>query len=151
MAIPDKIPIARLEDLYTNYLGKCAGNRLFWGLEIFAFTVPAEKRTGKDWEKHRKEYIVLFLFNSDGDFLEARHIYASLTSETGGSDFEEEIKSLMADLSEVSYEDIAVKPFKTIIDGFTFGLIVDEENEAVHLQPSSLITFLEPWDGEYYI
>lgn len=31
----------------------------------------------------------------------------------------------------------------------TFGLVVNEEIEAVDLQPSSTISFHEPWDGEY--
>lgn len=27
---------------------------------------------------------------------------------------------------------------------------VDAEGECIHLQPHSQITFLHPWDGEYY-
>jgi hypothetical protein len=41
-------------------------------------------------------------------------------------------------------------PIQTLIDGFVFGLIPNEEDQTLNLQPSSTISFQEPRDGEYY-
>lgn len=150
MPIPDKLPIARLEDEHTHYLGKCENGRLFWGYDTFVFTVPVTERSGNDWAKYRREYAVLYIFDNNGEFLEAKYLFAGLTSETNGDPLNEEIEVMIAALGEVTYQDIEVKPFQTVIDGFTFGLVVDEENETINLQPSSTISFQEPWDGEYY-
>ncbi|MDR6194951.1 hypothetical protein QE357_002003 [Siphonobacter sp. BAB-5404] len=45
---------------------------------------------------------------------------------------------MVADLGEVTYQDIKIKLFQVQIDGYTFGLIPDEEEERVHVQPSVL-------------
>jgi formate hydrogenlyase regulatory protein HycA len=56
----------------------------------------------------------------------------------------------MAGLGFIQYRDIAIKLFQTTIDGIVFGLIPDQKTESIILEPSSTISFQEPWDGEYY-
>ena len=56
---------------------------------------------------------------------------------------------MISELGEVEFTDIEVKTFQTTIDGIVFGLITNEEYETVDLEPSSTISFHEPWDGEY--
>jgi formate hydrogenlyase regulatory protein HycA len=57
---------------------------------------------------------------------------------------------MVNELGRVEFKDICVKPFKTVIENIEFGLVVNEENESIDLEPSSTISFQEPWDGEYY-
>jgi hypothetical protein len=57
---------------------------------------------------------------------------------------------MVNELGEVEFRDIAIKPFKTVIDGVEFGLIPNEETQSIELQPSSTIVFSEPWNGEYF-
>ena len=62
----------------------------------------------------------------------------------------EKLELWMAELGEVTYCDIEIKLFQTIIDGFTFGLIPNKEFSMIDLEPSKTIAFQEPWDGQYY-
>ena len=65
MTIPDKLPIARMEDYHTHFLGKASDERLFWGYQTFAFSKPfSEIEQGDDWKKYRKEYAILHTFVS---------------------------------------------------------------------------------------
>ena len=146
MPIPEKIPIQRMEDYHTHYLGKTEDGRQFFGYQTFVFQngIPAS-----DWEKHRREYVVLYLFDKDGNYFETKHWYAGTTSETKDSKTEEKLQQMVSELGPVEFQDIEVKPFQTKIDGFIFGLVPNEEYESVDLEPSSTISFQEPWDGEY--
>nr|WP_042286946.1 hypothetical protein [Nonlabens ulvanivorans] len=56
---------------------------------------------------------------------------------------------LLQPLGKLKFRSIKVKPFSTIIDGFEFGLIPDDEIQTIELQPSSTIAFSAPWNGEY--
>jgi formate hydrogenlyase regulatory protein HycA len=62
MTIPDKLPIIRMEDYHTHYLGKTSDGRLFWAYETFAFTKPYSEIVGEDWQKFRNEYAILHHF-----------------------------------------------------------------------------------------
>jgi len=145
--IPERIPIQREEDYHTHFLGKTKDGRQFFGYETFVFP---KGMTTSDWEKHRKEYVVLYIFDKDGNHLVTNHWYGGTTSEIDQSVMREKLEQMINELGETKFSDIEVKPFQTIIDGFIFGLVPNEENETVNLQPSSTISFQEPWDGEYY-
>jgi hypothetical protein len=149
MTIPDKLPIMRMEDYHTHHLGKCADGRLFWGYDTFVFTKPYSDIKGDDWGKYRKEYALLHTFDSDGNYLTTRHLFAGFTSDTKGRPLDEEVDAMVQELGKVNYQDIEIRLFQTVIDNITFGLIADEENEMINLQPSSTISFGEPWDGDY--
>jgi formate hydrogenlyase regulatory protein HycA len=131
-------------------MGKCKDGRQFWGYETFVFTEPYSKLKEGDWYECRYDYAVLHVFDSDGNYMTTNYILAGSAAETRGKSLEGEIKNLIAGLGEITYQDIEIRLFQTIIDNITFGLVVDEKNEMITLQPSSTISFQEPWDGEYY-
>ena len=145
--IPERIPIQRMEDYHTHFLGKTEDGRQFFGYETFVFPngIPAA-----EWEKNRKEYVVLYLFDEDGNHLATNHWYAGTTSETNDSVMREKLEEMIKKLGKTEFCNIEVKPFQTTIDGVVFGLVPNDEYESVDLQPNSTISFQEPWDGEYY-
>jgi hypothetical protein len=62
----------------------------------------------------------------------------------------EKLEEMIKKLGKTEFCDIEVKPFQTTIDGVVFGLVPNDEYGSVDLQPSSTISFQEPWDGEHY-
>ena len=150
MAIPEKIPIQRIEDYHTHHIGMTKDGRQFFGYETFIFPDGIPKG---DWMKARREYVVLYIFDKDGNYIETKHCFVGFTADISPSNTSEKLDEMIAELGEIEYKDILVKPFQTEIDGFVFGLVpnIDEEEgfESVDLEPSSTISFHEPWDGEY--
>jgi hypothetical protein len=150
MTFPEKLPIARMEDLYTDYLGKTADGKLFWGYETFAYSPQYAQIKDENKLQYRSDYAVLHLFDNDGNYQSSK----SFTSGKGvlqeGGILTDKLEEWVSELGEVTYCDIEIKLFQTIIDGLTFGLIPNIEFNMIDLQPGSLISFQEPWDGEYY-
>jgi len=150
MTIPDKLPIMRMEDYHTHYLGKVADGQLFWGYQTFAFTKPySEIEQGDDWKKYRKEYALVHTFDKDGNYLATKH-FSSFAREIDDQQLEDKLQEMVSELGDIDLQDIEIKIFQTQLDNIIFGLVVDEESEMINLQPSSTISFQEPWDGEYY-
>ena len=144
--MPKLLPIMREEDYHTHFIGRTQNGNQFFGYETFVFPegIPHE-----DWEKYRKEYVVLYIFDRKGNHLKTNHWYAGTTAEILPDTTRNKLEEMVNELGPVEFRDIAVKPFKTVIDGVVFGLIPDDETESIELQPSSTIAFFEPWDGEY--
>jgi len=139
-----------MEDYHTHYLGKTATGQLFWAYETFAFTKPRSDIEPKDdWEKYRKEYALIHTFDNDGNYISTKHC-SCILAELGDVSLADKLEEMVADLGDFEFQDIEIKIFQTKIDDIIFGLVVDEETEMINLQPSSTISFLEPWDGEYY-
>ena len=145
--VPKVLPIIREEDYHTHFVGRTKGGTQFFGYQTFVFPNGIPQT---DWEKSRREYVVLYLFDNEGSHLKTDHWYAGTSDETNDELTHKKLQEMVNGLGEVEYQDIAVKPFKTEIDGIEFGLIPNNEIESIELQPSSTIAFLEPWDGEYY-
>ncbi|RAW02200.1 hypothetical protein [Pseudochryseolinea flava] len=122
--------------------------RQFFGYQTFIF--PDGVPISGDWTKSRREYVVLYIFDSDGNYLETKHWFAGTTAETNDAITKDKLEAFIKELGPTVYKDICVKPFQTMIDGFVFGLIPDEASRVVDLEPSSTISFSWPWDGEYY-
>ncbi len=150
MNIPVKLPINRVEDYHTHYLGQADDGRLFWGYQTFAFTKTyAEIEESDDWRKYRNEFAVVHFFDLDGNYLNSRH-WSALSADTNDHELTNKLEEMLADLGSITFCNIEIKLFQTKIDNIIFGLIPDEQNEMIHLQPGSTISFQEPWDGEYY-
>jgi hypothetical protein len=150
MTIPDKLPIMRIEDDHTHYLGKFGDGQLFWGYLTFAFTKSySEIEQGDDWKKFRKEYALLHKFDNEGNYLETKY-WSGLATEVDGQVLEDKLQKMVNQLGDIDFQDIEIGLFQTQLDNIIFGLIIDEENATINLQPSSTISFQEPWDGEYY-
>jgi hypothetical protein len=144
--IPKLIPIKREEDYHTHYLGQTHDGRLFFGYKTFVF--PDGIR-GDNWQQHRREYVVLHIFDIDGNHERTNYWFGGVTAEVDAANLQKRLDLMLGELGEYEFTDIAVKPFKVIIDEIVFGLIPNEDSETVELQPSSAIEFCEPWDGEY--
>lgn len=76
--------------------------------------------------------------------------YWSDVAGTGASNTELRLEEMVAALGLVKYKDIEIKLFQTEIDGIVFGLVADDKSGLINSQPGSLISFQEPWNGEYY-
>jgi hypothetical protein len=146
MPIPDKIPIQRVRDDHTHFVGMTSDGRQFFGYETYVFPngVPS-----LDWKKHRREYVVLYLFDKKGNHLETLHWFAGMASETSETLLRNKLRQFVSELGKTEFKDISIKPFQTKIDGFVFGLVINPEEESVELEPSTTISFQEPWEGEF--
>lgn len=145
---PSRLPIQRVEDYHTHYLGKCGDGRLFFGYETFAVLQSYWESPPEEREEHRIEFAVLYLFDNKGKFREVK--YWSSKDRIGTLNTSDKLEVLVQSLGAVEYCDIEVELFETEIEGIKFGLIPNEEAESIDLQPSSTISFQAPWDGEYY-
>lgn len=147
MAIPEKIRVARMVDYHTHFIGKYDNGKQFFGYEHFLFDPSI---TDDDWQKRRKEYVVLYLFDEEGNLTSYKSWYAGTTSDLN-CDTNQKLKEMIKELGTVRYCNILVKPFNVQIDNHTFGLIAisDPNYERVELHPSNTIAFTDPWDGEY--
>lgn len=150
MRIPDKLPIKRIKDYHTHYLGRIDDGTLFWGYETFIFTKPySDIGQGDNWKKYRKEYALVHTFDKEGNYLDTKY-WSALTSDLSNQQLADKLKEMVSELGVLNFQDVEIKIFQTEIDATIFGLIVDEETETINLQPNSTISFQEPWDGEYF-
>lgn len=150
MKIPTLIPINREEDYHTHYLGTFVNGMQFWAYETFVHDQPKGSYPHADWKNHRKEYVLLHTFDAEGNHIHTQHWYAGTTAECDNGLMDQKLEEMVEELGSIEFGDIIVKLFEVEIDGITFGLIPDENFEYINLQPSSTISFMEPWDGEYY-
>ena len=148
MHFPEKIPIERIEDYHTHYLGKTKDGMQFWGYLTYDWMVLPKDIQG-DWKDYRNEYVILHLFDESGNHIETQHWLAGTTNQVSDSTLDAKLASMVAELGEVDYGDIEVKLFQTEIDGKAFGLVPETAYGFVELQPNSTIAFSEPWDGSY--
>jgi hypothetical protein len=146
--IPEVIPINREEEYHTHYIGTTGDGRQFFGYQSFVF--PDGYPTSDDWTQARKEYVVLYIFDKQGNYLDTKHWYSGTTAETDDEVSTQKLEEFISELGPVTFTDITVKPFQVIIDGFVFGLVPNKKGNCVELQPGNTISFQEPWDGEYY-
>jgi hypothetical protein len=143
---PERIPLMRVEDYHTHYLGELEDGRLFFGYETFVFP---NGYSGENWQEERLEYAIVHLFDSNGIHVKTLYELAGKTSEIELRKSSKMLKRLLEPLGKLNYKNVEVKPFSIIIDKIEFGLIPDDETESIELQPSSTIAFFEPWNGEY--
>ena len=144
--VPNRIQIMRMEDYHTHYLGKLENGKLFFGYETWAFKKPLSEIPEELKEGNRIDFSIVYLFNKKGEFLE--HKFWSTELENERYKTSEKLEELIAELGKLNYCDIEVELFELEINGIKFGLIPN--GESIDLQPSSTISFQEPWDGEYY-
>ena len=108
------------------------------------------------------DFIALYLFDTDGNLLEARiddlgsRSDPTLPGNVKRHESHEQdlLSERLAELGEVSLETIQVKPFSIDRGGVTFGLIPQEPDEpddpwSVIAEPGNYMAFYPPWDGDY--
>jgi len=135
-----------MEDLQTALIGRCEIGQFFI---TESFPIAGESDS-KMPEKDRL-YVVRYLFKLNGEFLSAEHAKINCCS---GRDYlrlvEEKKIEFLNGLGPYEFCDIAVKPFSITIDEVQFGLVYSNGTGSISLEPGPTITFMEPWDGEYY-
>ena len=143
---PELLLIKRMEDLQTALIGRCEIGQFFI---TESFPIAGESDS-KMPEKDRL-YVVRYLFKLNGEFLSAEHAKINCCS---GRDYlrlvEEKKIEFLNGLGPYEFCDIAVKPFSITIDEVQFGLVYSNGTGSISLEPGPTITFMEPWDGEYY-
>lgn len=140
-----------MEDYHTHYIGKTKNGNQFWAYQTFVFTKPPhEILITENWGKFRREYVVLHTYDKEGDLKETKYWFAGTTDKSSEEEIEKKLEEFVKNLGEIVFCPIEIKLFQTKIEQFTFGLIPNEEFKSINLEPSSLISFYEPWDGEYF-
>lgn len=153
--IPKRIPVARIEDYYTEYIGSCdSGHKQFWGQ--VCSSLGGEAYDADKWESQRRWYTIMHIFDAaTGKHIETKNWFAGLSAD--GEDLvikraRAKLQDYIQGLGEVVYEDIAVSLFHVEIDNDVFGLVDASKREwlgdLVLMLPEGL-AFSSPWDGNY--
>jgi len=146
--VPERIPISH-DEFDASHVGKTHDGRQFFLTTPFCIGGP--------------DFAALYLFDDDGELIEARidrlgpRTDPRLPGNMKQHDARDQqlLAQRLAELGEVSFESIEVKPFAIERYGVTFGLIVKEPQEeeepwTVIAEPGNYMAFYPPWDGEYY-
>jgi hypothetical protein len=146
MPAPKLLVIKRMEDLQTRLIGRCEEGQFF-----IAESLPISVESDSGKAENDKVYVLRYLFKMDGEFINTEHAKIECSS---GREYlhpaEDKKREFLQKLGPYKFCDIAVKPFEITIDGIKFGLVYCEETQSINLEPGPIITFMEPWDGEYY-
>jgi hypothetical protein len=129
MSLPDKILIRWMPDLHTAHVGCFRDSEQFF---LARHSLPS------------REYVALYCFDRAG-VLTSHKIVQPIHLTIG-----ETVTTLLAEPGPHYFKDICVLPFQVTFEDRTFGLIPDSQLRSITLEPGSMITFMEPWDGEYY-
>jgi hypothetical protein len=135
-----------MEDLHTALIGRCGAGQFF-----VTETLPIAGKSDSKLAEKGLLYVVRYLFRLSGEFLSAEYAKIKCCS---GCDYlrlvEEQKSKYLDSLGSFEFCDIAVEPFSITIDEMQFGLVYSEGTGSISLEPGPTITFMEPWDGEYY-
>lgn len=156
MAVPEVIPIAYEPKHRTETIGRYADGQF---LASITYAFPEGFRPDDGWEEHKRLYVVLHTFDSEGYYRDSEIWCAGTWAEQQGASHGEfsalsrarvHLAKLLRSLPRRSYTDIAIRPFQLTVDGVRFGLVtgVDEGEAWAELYPDGL-GFSEPWDGTY--
>ncbi|EAQ78293.1 hypothetical protein DSM3645_18191 [Blastopirellula marina DSM 3645] len=92
--------------------------------------------------------VVRYLFHASGELKSVDH--AVFGSDASPIDLQKKMDAFLGELESYRLGDIRVQLFQVEIDGNTFGLVASEKTQSVNLEPGPILTFMGPWDGEYY-
>ncbi|GAA0268513.1 hypothetical protein [Cryptosporangium japonicum] len=151
MPVPALIPIAREPGYRTDTIGRFAEGQ-------FYAVVHGARRNDDDELDLRRErvrwYAYLHRFDHAGNHVDSKIALIGIGPYLRGElrrRAEERLRELLDELADPDYGDIAIRPFRVVHDGVTFGLIDESEAEWgdwVELYPDRLV-FTDPWDGTY--
>jgi hypothetical protein len=142
--IPSRIPIAH-DDHHASRIGRLDDGRQFF------VTTPFVPALGSH---PGREFVAAYLFDAAGVLLEARIDDLGVRAAVDEDAARAVLDKRIAELGELSYEDIEVQPFSLERYGTTFGLIPrppddDDDQWVVEMQPGNYMAFFEPWEGDY--
>lgn len=140
------------DDYHAKYVGRTGDKRQFFLTNPF---VP--KMGGNDG----REFLALYIFDTDGNFLEAKiedlgvRESEVLRLQKLDIDYADSIvQTWLGELGKISFRNIKVAPFSVEKFGVDFGLIVHSPEEPdedwyVTVEPGDYMCFYPPWDGDY--
>jgi hypothetical protein len=134
------------DDYYADRVGSTEDGTQFFVTTPF---IPARE------DEAGREFLAVFLFDSDGEFSEARIDDLGPRSALNREEPQRLLDKRIAELGPIDFGRIEVKPFVIERFGTIFGLVprapeADDESWWVELQPGNYMAFHEPWDsGEY--
>lgn len=158
MAIPDRIPVARVGGNYSSgigfYQGKNGRQCQYWGQVVAAFS--REKRDPpKDWKSAKRWYAILHRFDENGKHLGTDHWFSGTTADGEREVCQRAIDKLDEMIAALDgaqdAERIEIGLFSVEIDGNIFGMVdVSEPGwpDRVEMKPGNLL-FTYPWSGYY--
>jgi hypothetical protein len=146
-----RIPIAREAGYRTDTIGRYRDGQ-------FHATVHGAHRDDDRAPDHERErvrwYAYLHLFDADGNHRKSEISLIGIAPRLTGTLREQataRLASLLGQLKEAEFGDIAIRPFTLTYDGVTFGPI-DESAPSrgnwAEMYPDGL-GFSDPWDGTY--
>ena len=145
MSKPNLIAIEH-DEHHAKHIGKLSNGSQFFLTTPF---VPAIGTSAG------REFVALFLFGEDGQFLEARIDDLGTRAELDVKRASSIYEGRLAELGEFELGRIEVQPFEIERFETKFGLVPrppeDEDDVwAVEMQPGNYMAFFEPWDsGDY--
>lgn len=140
-----KLIAIKQDDHSAKHIGRTADGRQFFLTNLL---VPAiDGNAGR-------EFIALYLFNAGGKLLEAKIDDQGTREQVDEVAAGALIKSRLAELGAITFDDIKVAPFRLERFDTQFGLIAiapvdDRSNWSVIAEPGNYMAFYPPWDGDY--
>jgi hypothetical protein len=134
------------DDYHAEHVGHTRDGRQFF------LTTPFEPAHGDD---PGGEYVALFLFDADGNLLAAEIDDFGPRATVDNDAVRSRYDRRLAELGDVTFDRIEVKPFAVENFGRRFGLIPREPEEegdswVVEMMPGNYMAFFEPWDSGVY-
>lgn len=134
------------DDYHASHVGRTKDGRQFFLTNPF---VPAIGGAAG------REFIALYLFKSDGSFIEAHIDDLGPRADLDAVTARQRVEQRLEELGPVEFCRIEVQPFQVERFGTTFGLVPrppegEDDDWWVEVQPGNHMAFHEPWDsGEY--
>lgn len=137
------------DDYHVPYAGTAQdGRKFFLSDELFEFGTEDDPGPG---------YVGLYLWNPDGTFDEVRvdevpRADGLPPGQAASAGAEQLVAARLAELGDYVLEPIEVEPFTRVVDGVTFGWVLDEfeGTYSIHVEPGNFIAYYAPWDGLGY-
>lgn len=148
MPVLECIPIKRVPDYRTEYVGRWARGR-FLGNVISQSDRWAVSERMSNWRDSSRWFAYLHEFDHDGPYVES-----TVDSPGPGPQARDEairlLREWLVGIPGLVYGAIAIRPFSAEHLGLKFGLVIEEGHgtDWAELYPDRL-GFHEPWDGEY--
>lgn len=135
-------------DFYAaKFIGRTANKRQFFLTNPF---VPATRGSSDSG----REFIALYLFDSGGNFLEAKIDDLGPREKVDENYARSIIKKRLDELGNVWFGNIKIAPFRVEKFGVEFGLIPQPPEESdgdwlIIVEPGNYMCFYPPWNGGY--
>ncbi len=151
MPVPQRVPIAREAGYRTDTIGRYQNGQFYAAVH----GAHRDDDQAPDWARERvRWYAFLHLFDAGGNHRRSEISLIGIAPRLNGDVGElaaARLASLLGQLKEARFGNIAIRPFTVIYDGVTFGLVDEsgpDRGSWAEFYPDRL-GFTDPWDGTY--